>query len=366
MSRPSPTGREHGRCDERTDPTPTGRVHEGDRRTERQTGSMPIQSDVQVGGLALHPGRGGWRCSALVLVEPVTSVDVLPTPRAARSATSAWRATAASSLRPFAPICASTSATPTTPAKVDQSIKALFATGLFADVRIDRDGAGVLVTVRREPGHQPGRLRGQQRGRQGHAAERGAAQAALGVHARPRAGRRAAHPRRLPPPGPLRGVGRAQDHRARQQPREPRVRDQRGRRRPRSRPSTSSATRPSPTSQLRDIITTTQSGLFDFLKGTNIYDPDRLALDRELLRQYYLKNGYADARVVSAGAELDRDGSGFFITFVVDEGELFKFGDDRHRVRAADARSAAPARRAADRSRRRPTTCRRSTRRSRS
>ena len=79
-------------------------------------------------------------------------------------------------------------------------------------------------------------------------------------------------------------------------------------------------------SQLRDIITTTQSGLFDFLKGTNIYDPDRLALDRELLRQYYLKNGYADARIVSAGAELDRDGSGFFITFVVDEGELFNFG----------------------------------------
>src|SRR5262249_59675210 len=54
--------------------------------------------------------------------------------------------------------------------------------------------------------------------------------------------------------------------------------------------------------QLRDIITTTQSSLFDFIKGTNIYDPDRLALDRELLRQYYMKNGYADARIVSAGA----------------------------------------------------------------
>src|SRR5262249_3838378 len=79
-------------------------------------------------------------------------------------------------------------------------------------------------------------------------------------------------------------------------------------------------------SQLRDIITTSQSGLFDFLKGTNIYDPDRLALDRELLRQYYLKNGYADARIVSAGAELDRDGSGFDITFVIDEGEIFNFG----------------------------------------
>src|SRR5262245_61235588 len=40
---------------------------------------------------------------------------------------------------------------PYDPAKVDQSIKALFATGLFSDVRIDRDGAGVLVTVRENP-----------------------------------------------------------------------------------------------------------------------------------------------------------------------------------------------------------------------
>lgn len=80
-------------------------------------------------------------------------------------------------------------------------------------------------------------------------------------------------------------------------------------------------------SQLRDIITTTQSGWFDFLKGTNVYDPDRLNLDKELLRQYYLKNGYADAEIVSATAELDRDGSGFFITFVVNEGELYRFGD---------------------------------------
>ncbi len=79
-------------------------------------------------------------------------------------------------------------------------------------------------------------------------------------------------------------------------------------------------------SQLRDIITTSQSGLFDFLKSTNVYDPDRLALDRELLRQYYLKNGYADVRVVSANAELDRDGSGFYITFVVDEGVVYNFG----------------------------------------
>ncbi|MGE4129952.1 MAG: outer membrane protein assembly factor BamA, partial [Hyphomicrobiaceae bacterium] len=79
-------------------------------------------------------------------------------------------------------------------------------------------------------------------------------------------------------------------------------------------------------SQLRDIITTTEAGWFDFLKGTAVYDPDRLNLDRELLRQYYLKNGYADARIVAANAELDRDGSGFYITFAVEEGEIYHFG----------------------------------------
>ncbi|MFA9476065.1 MAG: outer membrane protein assembly factor BamA, partial [Filomicrobium sp.] len=79
-------------------------------------------------------------------------------------------------------------------------------------------------------------------------------------------------------------------------------------------------------SQLRDIITTTQAGWFDFLKGTSVYDPDRLNLDRELLRQFYLKNGFADARVISGNAELDRDGSGFFITFTIEEGELYRFG----------------------------------------
>ena len=79
-------------------------------------------------------------------------------------------------------------------------------------------------------------------------------------------------------------------------------------------------------SQLRDIVTTTQSSWLDFLKSASVYDPDRLRLDRELVRQYYLKNGYADARVLSADAELDRDGTGFIITFTIDEGPLYKFG----------------------------------------
>lgn len=79
-------------------------------------------------------------------------------------------------------------------------------------------------------------------------------------------------------------------------------------------------------SQLRSAITTTESNFLSFLKATDVYDPDRLNLDRELLRRYYLKNGYADARVVSAVADLDPEGKGFFITFTVEEGELYNFG----------------------------------------
>ena len=79
-------------------------------------------------------------------------------------------------------------------------------------------------------------------------------------------------------------------------------------------------------STLRDVITTTESGWFSFLKPTNIYDPDRLRLDRELIRQFYLKNGYADIQVLSAYADLDREGQGFFITFTLEEGREYRFG----------------------------------------
>ena len=82
-------------------------------------------------------------------------------------------------------------------------------------------------------------------------------------------------------------------------------------------------------SQLRDIITTSQSSWLDWIKGGAAYDQDRLRLDQELVRQYYLKNGYADIQVTAANAELDRDGAGFIITFVIDEGPLYRFGSVR-------------------------------------
>ena len=78
--------------------------------------------------------------------------------------------------------------------------------------------------------------------------------------------------------------------------------------------------------KLRGVIDTSESVFFDFLVSTNVYDPDRLELDKELLRQYYRARGYVDFTVLSATAELAPDREGFFITFTVDEGEKYSFG----------------------------------------
>ena len=80
-------------------------------------------------------------------------------------------------------------------------------------------------------------------------------------------------------------------------------------------------------STLREVVTTTEKSWLSFFKSTDVYDPDRLNLDRELVRQFYLKNGYADAQVVSATADLDPSGQGFFITMTVEEGQQYTVGE---------------------------------------
>lgn len=78
--------------------------------------------------------------------------------------------------------------------------------------------------------------------------------------------------------------------------------------------------------KLRRAIATTETRWYRFFSSDDSYDPDRVTLDRELLRKFYLERGYADFRVLSAVAELTHDRSDFFITFTVEEGELYKFG----------------------------------------
>src|SRR4029453_9731788 len=78
---------------------------------------------------------------------------------------------------------------------------------------------------------------------------------------------------------------------------------------------------------LRDKMGSTTSAWWKFLTTNDNYDPDRLTFEREQLRRFYLARGYADFRVVSAVAELTPDRQDFYITFTVDEGELYTFGN---------------------------------------
>jgi outer membrane protein insertion porin family len=79
-------------------------------------------------------------------------------------------------------------------------------------------------------------------------------------------------------------------------------------------------------SDLRSIVRTKETAWYRFLTADDTYDPDRLAFDRELLRRFYLSKGYADFRVVSSVAELAPNREGFFITFTIEEGERYRFG----------------------------------------
>ncbi|MCA1661128.1 MAG: outer membrane protein assembly factor BamA [Novosphingobium sp.] len=80
-------------------------------------------------------------------------------------------------------------------------------------------------------------------------------------------------------------------------------------------------------SDLKGEMVTKEARFYRFFSGGTSYDPDRLAFDQQKLRQFYLTQGYADFRVVSAVAELTPDKEDFIITYVVEEGERYKFGD---------------------------------------
>jgi outer membrane protein insertion porin family len=91
-------------------------------------------------------------------------------------------------------------------------------------------------------------------------------------------------------------------------------------------------------SRLKGIIKTTESGWLGFLKTSDVYDADRIEVDGDLLHRFYIRNGFADARVSGSGV-YDPAQKGFVVTFKVDEGERYRFGaiDINSRVATLDA-----------------------------
>jgi outer membrane protein insertion porin family len=209
--------------------------------------------------------------------------------------------------------------------KADASLKALYATGLFSDVRLDREGSTLIVRVSENPVINLIRFEGnhklttdnltkeiQLRPRVVFTREKVQSDVGRLLEIYRRAGHFAATvtPKiiRLPQnrvdlifeidEGPSTGI----------------------------RGITFLGNQQFSESTLREVISTKESRWYRFLSSDDTYDPDRLTYDRELLRKFYLSQGYADFRVVSAVAELTPDRSGFIITFTLEEGPRYRFG----------------------------------------
>lgn len=79
--------------------------------------------------------------------------------------------------------------------------------------------------------------------------------------------------------------------------------------------------------RLRSVILTKKSNFLSFLTRKDVYSPEKLRADEEALRQFYFNNGYADFRVISSDAVLDEASNEYVVTFTVDEGQRYNFGD---------------------------------------
>jgi outer membrane protein insertion porin family len=211
------------------------------------------------------------------------------------------------------------------PDRLDRSLKALFATGLFADVTLRRDGNSLVVTVVENPVINRIAFEGnrklnddtlnqeiQLRPRVVYTRQKVQSDVRRILDLYRRNGRFAAtvEPKVVPLPqnrvdlvfeideGPVTGV----------------------------RSINFVGNRQFGAGRLREVIQTKETRWYRFFTTDDTYDPDRLTYDRELLRKFYLSEGYADFRVVSAVAELTPARDGFFITFTIEEGERYKFG----------------------------------------
>jgi outer membrane protein insertion porin family len=78
--------------------------------------------------------------------------------------------------------------------------------------------------------------------------------------------------------------------------------------------------------RLRDVVSSQEQAWFRLLSSSDIYDPERLTYDRELLRRFYLRQGFADVQVTGSSGELTPDRSAFFVTFTINEGQRYRVG----------------------------------------
>jgi outer membrane protein insertion porin family len=90
------------------------------------------------------------------------------------------------------------------------------------------------------------------------------------------------------------------------------------------------------TSRLRNLMQTTEMNWLSFFKSTDVYDPDKIASDQELIRRFYLKNGYADFRIVGSDVRYNAEGKGYDLVVTVEEGQQYRVGSVNVETQIAD------------------------------
>ncbi len=211
------------------------------------------------------------------------------------------------------------------PFEIDQGLKALYATGLFADVQIDRAGGRLLVTVVENPvinqvafeGNRKAKddqlkaeVQSKPRGTLSKPTVQADVQRIIEIYRRSGRFDVSVVPKIIELPNNRVNLVF-----------EIREGDKTGVKQIRF-----VGNRAFSAGRLENVIKTSESGWFSFLQTSDIYDPDRVEADRDLLRRFYLKHGYADVRIVSAVGEYDPAKKGFIITFNIDEGPQYRVG----------------------------------------
>ncbi len=75
---------------------------------------------------------------------------------------------------------------------------------------------------------------------------------------------------------------------------------------------------------LRDVVSTREYAWFRFFSGADEYSAQRIEYDEYLLHKFYLHKGYADFSIVSANANLNPDRKSFHLTYDISEGPRYK------------------------------------------
>lgn len=300
-------------------------------RRKRKAGVSKRQVYDMSGVNVIGGIKAVFRAGVFALAAIITTLSVVPA-SAQSISVSGNRRVDTETIRSFVTLAPGDSYTP---ARIDQAIKDLYATGLFSDVRVRRAGSGIAVSVVENSlinrvsfvGNSKvkteiltGEIQSRSRGPFSQSivdqdvsrirdiyARAGRAEASVNADIAPQADGRVDVTFRIREGGKT-GVAE--------------IRFQGN--------SVYSA------SKLRGVMSTTESNFLSFLKSSDVYDPERIAADLEAVRRFYLRNGYADFRVVNSSADLDASRNGYVISITVEEGPRYSVASVDVESRIAD------------------------------